>query len=62
MSIQKDLERLINEAMDAMDEVRAKLNAIQQINNDLVAPYASKFVDANEALNDILANIEDLDA
>ena len=62
MSTKKDLEGLINEAIDAMETVRQKLFEIGQLNEDLVASRASKFVNANEALNDILSDIESLDA
>jgi hypothetical protein len=65
MSIQKDLEGLINEAYDAMELVREKLIAIGELNadlQDLIGGKASVFSAANNALDEIYLDIEDLDA
>jgi hypothetical protein len=65
MTIQKDLERLANEAMDAMEVVRDKLSEINTLNpaiGDLIDNNASVFVKAYNTLEDIYSAIEDLDA
>lgn len=63
MSIQKDRERLINEAMDAFETVREKLGELMDIGvKEVIENNASKFVDVNNALDDIYSAIEDLDA
>jgi|HubBroStandDraft_3_1064219.scaffolds.fasta_scaffold00002_69 hypothetical protein len=65
MSIQKDMERLVNEAMDAMETVREKLMDLIELNpalGTIVNDSASAFVKANTALEDILSAVEDIDA
>jgi len=64
MSAQKDMERLVNEAIDAMDTVREKLLDLMELSpglSEIINANASKFVNANTALEDILSAVEDID-
>ena len=65
MSMQKDREALINEAMDGYELMRSKLNELMELDTNLaseIEAHASTFAKAWTALEDILSAVEDIDA